>query len=121
MSNELTEEPLRKTGINEESQGNSSPNIFNEMAVKAFLEDNGLSHIICGNRQTPNGYEYRLGAKFINVFSASNFKNSNKSAVLLLTNHKIRVIRLEMPKKDIKTDTDFKSIAEPMKTSNNSI
>ncbi len=73
--------------------------VFNESAVKRFLSLNAFSHIICRNEVTTNAFGIYFSGKCLTVFSCSHLSDSNKdSAVVLVDEEKIRIIRLDFTK-----------------------
>lgn len=69
---------------------------FSEDALKNFLNTNNMSHVIRAHEVIPAGYQYHMGGKCITIFSCSNYCGFiNESAVVLVYNSKIRIIKLD--------------------------
>lgn len=69
---------------------------FSEYALKNFLNTNNMSHVIRAHEVIPAGYQYHMGGRCITIFSCSNYCGFiNESAVVLVYNSKIRVIKLD--------------------------
>ena len=87
--------------------------VFDESALKSFLQKNGFTHMIAGNRPTTEGFKIQFSAKLINVFSNSKFKDlDNKCTALLVFNQTIRVLKLDISDSSLTK----KPIEDDMKT-----
>lgn len=69
---------------------------YSEEALTKFLDDNHLSHLIRAHEVIPPGYQYHMGGRCLTIFSCSNYCGGiNESAVCLINDQKIRVIKID--------------------------
>ncbi|XP_027202009.2 uncharacterized protein LOC113795966 [Dermatophagoides pteronyssinus] len=69
--------------------------LFSENAVKNFLRKNAIDFIIRAHEVFTDGFNFNSQGKVITIFSSSGYSiPSNKASILLISNNKIRIIRI---------------------------
>lgn len=70
--------------------------LFSDQAIENFLKTNKLSHVIRAHEVIPTGFAFHGDGRVMTIFSSSKYCGlNNQAACALVTNERIRILRLE--------------------------